>query len=128
MLACEGFNRPGTRTNSGMLSPREMFYEGHPLMLFLPLCKLAYHRVPRRKKMGPQARPCLLPNFGYNHGSDRLNGAPRTWAEKIYIWAQNTDETVTRLKLLANGCEVKSDLTKGNSENAGEPSWGPSGK
>ena len=27
----------------------------------------------------------------------RFNGAPHTWAGKYIYWAQNTDETVTRL-------------------------------
>ena len=37
-------------------------------MPVLPFCKPAYHRVPRRRKMDPQARPCFSLNFGYDHG------------------------------------------------------------
>ena len=39
-------------------------------MPVLPFYKPAYHRVPRRSKMDPQARPCFSLKFGYNHGSD----------------------------------------------------------
>ena len=35
-----------------------------------PFCKPAYHRVSRRSKMDPQARPCIFLKFEYNHGSD----------------------------------------------------------
>ena len=36
----------------------------------LPLCKPAYHRIPRQGKLDRQALPCYFLNFGYNHGSD----------------------------------------------------------
>ena len=39
-------------------------------MPVLPLCKPAYHRVPRQGELYRQARPCYFLNFGYNHGSD----------------------------------------------------------
>ena len=34
---------------------------------------------------------------GYGDNNERLNGAPRVWAEKNIFCAQNTDETATRL-------------------------------
>ena len=40
-----------------------------PVLLF---CKPAYHCIPRRSKMDPQAHPCFSLKFGYNHGSDCL--------------------------------------------------------
>ena len=70
MWASEGFNRSATTANSGMLSPHEVFFGDRPPLPVLPFCKPAYHRVPRRNKMHPQARPCFPLNFGYNHGSD----------------------------------------------------------
>ena len=70
LWASEGFNRSATTAHSGMLSPYEVFYESSPPMPVLPLCKPAYHRVPRQGKLDRQARPCYFLNFGYNHGSD----------------------------------------------------------
>ena len=69
MSASEGFYGSTRTANSGMLSPHEVFYGDHPPMPVLPFCKPAYHRVPRRRKMDPLARPCLFLNFGYNNGS-----------------------------------------------------------
>ena len=66
----EGFNRSVTMVNSGVLSPQEISYEVRPPMPVLSFCKPAYHRVPRWRKMDPQARPCYFLNFGYNRGSD----------------------------------------------------------
>ena len=68
--ASKGFNRSATTTNSGMLSPHEIFFRGRPPMPVVPFCKPAYHRVPWQSKMDRQARPCFFLNFGYNHGSD----------------------------------------------------------
>ena len=65
------FNRSVT-ANSGMLSPHGVFYGDSPPIPVLPFCKPAYHHVPRRRKIDPQARPCFFPNFGYNQGSDCL--------------------------------------------------------
>ena len=70
MWASEGFNRSATTANSGMLSPHEVFFGGCRPMPVLTFCKPAYHRVPRRRKIDPQARPRFFWNFGYNHGSD----------------------------------------------------------
>ena len=66
----EGFNRSASTANSGTLSPHEVFSGGRSPMPVLPFCKPAYHRVPRRNKMDPQARPCFSLNFAYNHESD----------------------------------------------------------
>ena len=54
----------------------------------------------------------------------QVNGAPHTWAEKYVFWAQNTDETVTRLYLLANGWEAKWSFIRENREKSEEPFWG----
>ena len=59
LWASEGFNRSATTANTGMLSPHEVFLGDRTPMSVLPLCKPAYHRVPRRRKMNPQARPCF---------------------------------------------------------------------
>ena len=50
--------------------PTEIFFGDRPPMPVLPFYKSAYYRVPLRSKMGSQARPCFILNFGYNHGSD----------------------------------------------------------
>ena len=39
-------------------------------MPVLPFCKPAWHRVPRRSKIDPQARSCFFLEFWINHGSD----------------------------------------------------------
>ena len=70
LWASEGFNLSATTTNSGMLSPYEIFYGSRPPMPTLPFCKPAYHRILRQGKLDRQARPCYFLNFGYNHGSD----------------------------------------------------------
>ena len=70
LWASEGFKRSATTANSGMLSLHEVFFGSRPPMPVLPFWKPAYHHVPRRSKMDPQARPCCFLNFGYNHGSD----------------------------------------------------------
>ena len=70
LWACEGLNHSATTANNGMLSPHEVLLEDHPLMMVLPFCKPAYHRVSRRSKMDPQARPWFSLNCEYNHGSD----------------------------------------------------------
>ena len=49
-----------------------------------------------------------------------------SWAEKIYILAQNTDKTVTRLELLANGWEARWSFIRENRKKNEEPSWGTS--
>ena len=36
---------------------------------FFLFCYPAYHLVPRRRKMGPQVRPCFTFNFDFTHGS-----------------------------------------------------------
>ena len=69
LWASEGFKRFATTANSGMLSPHEVFFGGHPPMPVLLFCKPAYHRIPRRSKRDPQARLCFFLYFGYNHGS-----------------------------------------------------------
>ena len=52
---------------------------------------------------------------------------PHTLGPKKILWAQNTDETVTRrLWLLANGWEAKWSFIRENREKTEEPSWGPS--
>ena len=70
LWASEGFNRSTTTANSGMLSPHEVFFGGRPPMPVLPLCKPAYHRVPRQSKIDRQVRPRFFLNFEYSHGSD----------------------------------------------------------
>ena len=70
LWASERFNRSATTANRGMLSPYEIFYGSRRPMPTLPLCKPAYHRVPRQGKLDRQARPCYFLNFGYNHGND----------------------------------------------------------
>ena len=57
--ASEGFTRSATTGNSGILSPREVFFGGRPAMPVLPFCKPAYYRVSRRRKMDRQVRPCF---------------------------------------------------------------------
>ena len=69
LWASEGFNRSATTTNSGMISPYEVFFGSRLPMPVLPFCKPAYHHVPRQGKLDRQARPCYFLNFGYNHGS-----------------------------------------------------------
>ena len=66
----ERFNRSATTVNSGMFSPYEAFLGDRPPMPVLPFFKPAYHRVPRRSKIVPQARLCYFLGFGYSHGSD----------------------------------------------------------
>ena len=70
LWASEGFNRSATTANSGMLSPHEVLFGGHPPMPILPFCKPAYDRVPRQNIMDRPARPCHFLTFRYNHGSD----------------------------------------------------------
>ena len=60
LWASERFNRSATTTNSGMLSPYEIFYGSRPPMPILPFCKPAYHRVPRQGKLDRQARSCYF--------------------------------------------------------------------
>ena len=54
-----GFNRSTATANSNMGSPLEVFYGSCPPMPVLLFCKPAYHRVPRRRRMDPYARPCF---------------------------------------------------------------------
>ena len=63
LWASEGFNRSARTANSGMLSPHEVFYGGHPPMPGLPFCKPAYHCVLRQRQMNPRARPCFVPEL-----------------------------------------------------------------
>ena len=60
LWASEGFNHSVTTANSGMFSPHDVFFGGRPPMPVLPFCKPAYHRVPRRSKIAPQARLCFF--------------------------------------------------------------------
>ena len=70
LWAYEEFNRFATTANSSMPSPNGVFFGGRPPMPVLRFYKPASHRIPRRSKMEPQARPCFFLNFGYNDESD----------------------------------------------------------
>ena len=63
LWASEAFNRYATTASSDMLSQHELVFGGHPPMPVSPFCKPAYHRVSRRSKMDPQARPCFFSKF-----------------------------------------------------------------
>ena len=54
--------------NDEWLSPHESFDGSRPQLPLLPFIQLAYHHVPRQRKMGPQAGMWCFIKFGYNHG------------------------------------------------------------
>ena len=53
-----------------LASPHEVFFGDRPPMPVFAFCKPAYHRVRRRTKMDPRARPRFSLSFGYDHKSD----------------------------------------------------------
>ena len=96
LWASEGFNRSATAANNGMLSPHEVFYGGRPPLLILPLCKPAYHCVPRQSKMD-QARPWFFLNFGYNHGTYffKVTETGRVVHSRDFTWYQPQEPLIS---------------------------------
>ena len=116
LWASEGFNRSTTTANSGMLFPHKIFYVNHPPIPVLPFCKPAYHRVPWRRKMAPQARPCFLLNFGYNHGSDcfKIMDAEKGMVvfSRNVTWHQPRETLIFRPRQSDRGCPIYHPVPK----------------
>ena len=63
LWASEGFNRFATTTNSGMLSPHEVFFEGRPPMPVLPFFKPAYTIAFHGGAKWTPGAPVFFPEF-----------------------------------------------------------------
>ena len=116
LWASEGFNRSATAANSSMLSPHEIFFGRRPPMPVLPFCKPAYHRVPRRSKMDPKARPCFFLNFGYNHGSGCLKiidaETRRVGHSRDVTWHQPQESLISPAPKVGPGVPPLSSMPK----------------
>ena len=93
--------------------PARGVFRGPPPMPVLPFYKLAYHCVPSRSKMDPQAPPCFPLNFGYNHGSDCFKIVDAETGRVVHsrnvTWHQSREPIISLAPTLGSGVSLSSD-------------------